>query len=89
MSAEQWQWVAEKLGIPVAFCVVLCYAIYATGTWTASHVFEPLVQKHIQFLETEQQVMKSVATDVGSQTQLLRDIRNDQRKFPAVAEKMP
>lgn len=103
MTVETWKWIAEKLGIPMVFVAVLCLAIYNTGKWTANHVFDPLVTKHIEFLETEQQNMRSIAKDVGAQsveisriadeskqqTQVLKSIRDDQRKFPAVSEKMP
>jgi hypothetical protein len=89
MSFDNWKWIAEKLGVPVLFTVILCLAIYRTGTWTATKVFEPLVSKHIEFLTTEQETMRSVAGDVSRQTELLKQIRDDQRKFPAVAEAKP
>jgi len=95
-SAENWKWVAEKLGIPTMFVLILCLAIYKTGSWTADHIFSPLVTQHIKFLEAEQEVMKSIAFDVTKQTQeqskqtdLLKAIRDDQRKFPAVADRSP
>lgn len=96
MNIDLIKWSAEKLGIPTMFGLIFCFAIYQTGKWTAVHIFDPLVLKHIEFLEVEQATMRVVATDVGRQsvemarqTKLLEDIRNDQRKFPAVAEKTP
>ena len=103
MNAKTLQWVAEHLGIPTAFVVVLCAAIYGSVTWTADNVAQPLVDSHLQFLAAEQANMKIIAessettaAEMGKQTaemethtKLLKSIRDDQRKFPAVAEKMP
>lgn len=117
MTFDSFKWVAEKLGIPTMFAIIFCIAIYQTGKWTASHVFDPVVEKHIEFLDTEQESMKQIAVASSKQaenmerqsrqmeqhTALLEsisrnsegikrnsaEIRDDQRKFPAVAEKTP
>lgn len=96
LSVENWKWVAEKLGIPTMFVLILCSGIYYSMSWTADHIFTPLVTQHIKFLEVEQGAMKSIASDVSKQaqeqskqTELLKAIRDDQRKFPAVSERTP
>lgn len=124
MTFDSFQWVAEKLGIPTLFCTILCTAIYFTASWVAKHVAEPVVTKHVEFLDTEQASMKAIAEQSVKQTDAIlkqadastkqaenmerqsrqmeqhtallegiarysKDTRDDQRKFPAVAEKMP
>ena len=103
LNFDNWKWIAEKLGVPTLFAVVLCFAIYKTGQWTATKVFEPLVQSHTNFLATEQEYIRAVANEVGKQTvhaerqtkavenieRYTKETRDDQRKFPAVAQQMP
>ncbi len=109
--------IAERFGVPTAFCAVLCVAIYLSVSWTADKVAVPLVKTHIEFLETEQESMKAIAgaatkqaesmikqaSQMEEHTRLLQEIseaaegtkainkqiRDDQRKFPAISEKTP
>lgn len=105
MTFDSFKWTAEKLGIPTLFCVALCFAIYRTGSWAATNIGKPVVDKHLEFIDTEQKSMKVIADNSMKQTEnmerqskqmeahttLLQDIvstskqiRDDQRKFPAV-----
>lgn len=91
-----WLAVGEKLGVPTLLALILYAAIWASVKWAATKIGEPIVNKHIEFLETEQKSMQSIARDVGRQTEsidrqtsILKEMRDDQRKFPAIAEKMP
>ena len=117
MSFDNWKWIAEKLGIPTMFLLLICFALYTSVSWTVQNVAKPVVEKHLEFLETEQNSMRTIADSSSKQTTSVEkivvemkaqtgvlddikrstadtkknteDIRNDQRKFPAVAEKMP
>lgn len=80
--------VAERVGVPTALCAVLCIAIWFSVKWTAEEVVKPVISSHLKYLETEKDDRKEMKTALLKQTDILEDIRNDQRKFPAVAEKM-
>lgn len=95
--------IAKELGVPVAFAAVLCAGIWFTASWSASHIVDPLVKSHTTFLEAEQKAMPKIADSVdrqavelkrmadesGQQTEYLRQLMLDQKKFPAVAEAKP
>lgn len=81
--------VAEKFGVPTAFCTVLCTAIWFSVRWTAQEVIKPVISGHVSYLKAEQEDRKEMKTALIKQTAILEDIRDDQRKFPAVAERMP
>lgn len=81
--------IADRFGVPTAFAAVLCLAIWATGRWTATKIVEPLINGHVNYLKAEQEDRKELKNELKAQTSILKDIRNDQRKFPAVAENMP
>ena len=101
-----YKWVAEKLGIPTLFCLILFWAIYQAGSYTANKVVDPIVTAHTAFLSAEKQHMELISSAVTKQannmerqsyqmeqhTQLLQRIsqnseviKNDQKKFPAIA----
>lgn len=69
MSFTSFQWIAEKLGIPTLFCTVLCSAIYFTASWVATNIGKPVVEKHVEFLDTEQKAMKVIAESSVKQTE--------------------
>lgn len=69
MTFDSFKWTAEKLGIPTLFCVALCFAIYRTGSWAAINIGKPVVDKHIEFIDTEQKSMKVIADNSTKQTE--------------------
>ena len=86
ISVETLLKIADKLGVPVLFSVILCAGIYYTASWAATHIFEPVVDRHVQFLDATQKNLGVLTENESRQTFLLEQIRDDQRKFPAVAE---
>lgn len=89
MTTESLTKIAKEFGVPTAFCAVLCTAIWFSVKWTAEEVVKPVISSHISYLKSEQEDRKEMKTALIKQTDILMDIRDDQRKFPAVAERMP
>lgn len=96
MNTKTLMQVAEKFGVPTAFCTVLCTAIWFSVRWTAQEVIKPVISGHVSYLKAEQEDRKEMKDALIRQTDILvdikeyqKDIRDDQRKFPAVAERMP
>lgn len=86
MNIANFLKVAERVGVPTALCIALCLAIWFSMKWTAEEVVKPVITSHIEYLKAEKEDRKEMKTALIKQTDLLEDIRNDQRKFPAVAE---
>ena len=89
MSVELLTKLGKDFGVPVAFCAVLCTAIWLTGKWTATKIVEPLVTSHVEYLKGESADRKEIKSAIIKQTDILIEMRDDQRKFPAVASQMP
>jgi len=99
--------ILDRFGFPILVVIGLSFAIWASVSWTAKNIAQPVAAKHIMFLEAEQEKMKVMADQSVRQTdqmaiqseelrrqreltelntKVLREIRDDQRKFPAVAD---
>lgn len=89
MNIDALTKIGKDFGVPVAFCAVLCTAIWFTVSWTAQKVVEPLINSHVEYLKTEEADRKEMKTALIKQTDILKDIRDDQRKFPAVSSATP
>ena len=51
------KWV-DRLGTPMVLLLVLLWGGWSALSWTATHVVEPVVQRHMQFMETTEQLVK-------------------------------
>lgn len=66
--------VIDKYGVPVGMLLVLIVTLYHMGRWFANVVAEPVVKKHLEFMD-------KVASALQTQTELLSVIHADQTKF--------
>lgn len=65
----EWVPVLRDFGFPIALLVMLFWALWKGGSWTATNILLPLTRAHIGFLE-------SVNRDLSAQTQLMREFRD-------------
>lgn len=103
-----YKWVAEKLGVPTLFCLIIIWIFYQAGSWTANKVVDPIVQSHTTFLMAEKEKMSIISDAMVKQTANMdrqsrqmeqhtiilekiskssEEIKNDQKKFPAVSDR--
>lgn len=89
MTLDSLAKLGKDFGVPTVFCAALCFAIWSSARWTAIEVVKPIINEHLNYLKGEESDRKEMKTALVKQTDILKEIRDDQRKFPAVAEKMP
>ena len=66
--------VFDKYGVPVAMLVCVVYALYKISCWFASTVVEPLLKRHLEFMD-------KMALTLQTQTELLASIHANQTKI--------
>lgn len=49
-----WAQLLKELGVPAAFLIALCLAIWKISTWAGANVVTPLVESHKTFLSATQ-----------------------------------
>ena len=61
----------QAVGIPVACMIVMGLGIWRAGKWSAKNVIEPLVSRHMQFLDKLEKIMESQANTLKIQAETL------------------
>lgn len=54
--------IAKDFGIPVAFLVFLCFAIWKVLSWFGANVVKPITDRHIAFID---KIEKSILDQAG------------------------
>ena len=96
-----WVKPIERLGISTMILVAVGYAAWSSGSWLATHVIEPLIQKHMQTMDvmmvtqekqTEVQDRQTATLEKQSETldgihETLQDVANNQKLMNEVIER--
>ena len=76
--------VFEKLGYPALVTVALGYGFYLFTSWFQAEVATPLVRRHIQFVDTteemmrqQRQMMQSILEVLQQNSRLLQELHKE------------
>jgi len=56
--AAFWWRVAERFGVPCTILVFAGMIVWCGGSWVGAEIAKPLINKHIEFLETTSEAIK-------------------------------
>lgn len=61
-TSEPWQLkLAQRLGLPTVFLLILLYFIYIAGNWIAHNIAMPLFQKQTEFIDKATDMMSDMS----------------------------
>lgn len=51
IKQERIVWIIERLGLPTFFTLVLLFGMYKSLNWMSESLFQPIVVRHIKFID--------------------------------------
>lgn len=78
MEMSNWTQFIASVGLPGALLLGGGYVCWRAGCWLGVNAIKPLVDAHLDYLETTKEVQTKQADTLENQTQLIREIRDSQ-----------
>jgi hypothetical protein len=76
--------IAERLGVPVLVLAVLLWCAREAAISLSQTVLEPIVQSHVEFLDTTRETLREIGHTQAQQAQTLQEIAHGQREIQQV-----
>lgn len=78
MEVTSWTQFIASVGLPGALLIGAGIAAWRVSCWLGLNAVKPLVEAHLDYLDKTKEVQKQHADALTNQTQLLREIRDQQ-----------
>lgn len=88
METNNWNSILEKVGLPGALILLLIYGGYRVVNWLGTHVFLPLTNRHIEFLNNIEKSLENSERFSGSIAQANSDMNDNLHKISQLQENM-
>jgi hypothetical protein len=72
--ATFWLKVIKELGYPIAVSFILALSCWSAGSWVATNVFQPLVSRHIKFLDAAEDSARAATKAAETNAAAARDL---------------
>ena len=81
--------IGERFGVPVLVLAVLLWFIRDAAVSLNKTVVEPVVQGHVEFLQTTQKTLEGIEETQKASQQTLQEIAIGQRELKHVVDRIP
>ena len=73
--------IAERLGVPVVLLAVIMWCAREAAMSLSQTVLEPIVQSHVEFLDTTRETLKEIGHTQAQQAETLQEIAVGQNEI--------
>ena len=78
MEISSWTQFIASVGLPGALLIGAGIAVWRVSCWLGINAVKPLVEAHLDYLDKTKEVQMKQADTLENQTQLIREIRDQQ-----------